>query len=429
MLYIWVMPEQVDDKTVFTLLEVSKSIQKTIADRYRSSYWVKAEMNKLNHYSHSGHCFPELVEKRDGKILAEMRSTLWKTDFQRINQRFIDVLGEPLSEGIRILFQAQIQFDPLYGMSLRILDIDPVYALGELEREKKESIAALQREGIFQANKRLMFPMVPKRIAIISVETSKGLSDFYQIIDKNPFGYRIETTLYPAVLQGERSIDAIVGQLKVIESHKERFDAVAIIRGGGGEVGLTSFNHYRLARAVALFPIPVLTGIGHSTNETVTEMVAHLNTITPTELADSLLQKFHAFSLQVEHTESVLISAARALFLKENDILQQYTAQIIWHAKSHMLQTRTQLGAQQLQLTRMVRQFLKNEKSNLGHLERIVAISDPVHVLRRGFSIVRYKGKSVRQVQQVEVDEEITIQLEDGFMYSKVVKKMKKDEQ
>src|SRR5690606_23022568 len=115
--------------------------------------------------------------------------------------------------------------------------------------------------------------------------------------------------------------------------HKERFDAVAIIRGGGGEVGLTSFNHYRLARAVALFPIPVLTGIGHSTNETVTEMVAHLNTITPTELADSLLQKFHAFSLQVEQTESVLISAARALFLKEIDLLQRYTAQISWRAK------------------------------------------------------------------------------------------------
>lgn len=422
------MPEQVDDKTVFTLLEVSKSIQKTIADRYRSSYWVKAEMNKLNHYSHSGHCFPELVEKRDGKILAEMRSTLWKTDFRRINQRFMDVLGEPLNEGIRILFQAQIQFDPLYGMSLRILDIDPVYALGELEREKKESIAALQREGIFQANKKLMFPMVPKRIAIISVQTSKGLSDFYQIIDKNPFGYRIETTLYPAILQGDRSIDAIVGQLKVIESHKEKFDAVAIIRGGGGEVGLTSFNHYRLARAVALFPIPVLTGIGHSTNETVTEMVAHLNAITPTELAESLLQKFHAFSLQVELLESGLISAARALFLQENDKLQQYTSHIIWHAKSHMIQTRAQLDTQQVQLTREIRQFLKNEKSNLGHLERIIAISDPVHLLRRGFSIVRYKGKSVRQVQQVEVDEEVTIQLEDGLMYSKVTKKIKKDE-
>ncbi|MGH2624976.1 MAG: exodeoxyribonuclease VII large subunit, partial [Sphingobacterium sp.] len=138
-----------DNKTVFTLSEVSKSIQKTIAERYKSLYWIKAEMNKLNHYTHSGHCYPELLEKKDGKVVAEMRSVLWKMDYQRINKQFLALIGEPLREGITMLFQAGISYDPLYGFSLKIVDIDPSYVLGELEKEKRESISKLKSEGLY----------------------------------------------------------------------------------------------------------------------------------------------------------------------------------------------------------------------------------------------------------------------------------------
>src|SRR5690606_17077939 len=125
-------------------------------------------------------------------------------------------------------------------------------------------------------------------------------SDFFKIITHNPWGYKIETTLYPALLQGDKSIPSIIRQLAVIADHLEKYDAVAIIRGGGGEVGLSSYNNYALSKAIAIFPIPVLTGIGHSTNETVSEMVAYKNAITPSELADFLIQKFHNFSVPVD---------------------------------------------------------------------------------------------------------------------------------
>src|SRR5690606_15405634 len=203
------MPEKLSDKTVFSLVEVARSIQKTISGRYKSAYWVKAEMNKLNHYSHSGHCYPELVEKRDGQVIAEMRSVLWKADYQRINAQFLSTTKEPLKNGITILFQATISYDPLYGLTLRMLDIDPVHALGELQREKLESIDRLKKEGIFAANQALSFPVVPKRLAIISVETSKGYADFLKILQHNPWGYRFEQTLFPALLQGDKAVGAI----------------------------------------------------------------------------------------------------------------------------------------------------------------------------------------------------------------------------
>src|SRR5688572_17701059 len=119
------MAEIINDKKVFSLLEVTLSIQKTLAERYTTAFWVKAEMNKLNLYSHSGHCYPELVEKKNGKVIAQIKANLWKTDYQRINDLFIDVLKEPLKDGIKILFCAAVSFDPSHGLSLRIVDIDP----------------------------------------------------------------------------------------------------------------------------------------------------------------------------------------------------------------------------------------------------------------------------------------------------------------
>src|SRR5699024_9699764 len=223
------MSETVDDKQVFSLLQVTRSVQRTIAQRYARTYWIKAEMNKLNHYTHSGHAYPDLVEKKDGKIVAEMRGTIWRSTYQRINKEFIKYLGEPLKDGISLVFEASITYHPMYGVGLNIVDIDVSFVLGELEKEKKESIAKLKKEGLFDKNKQLPFPLVPKRIAIISVETSKGLSDFYNIIRKNPWGYKLEYTLFPSLLQGDKSIASILNQLAAIRSQVESFDVLIII--------------------------------------------------------------------------------------------------------------------------------------------------------------------------------------------------------
>lgn len=440
------MPEILEDKTIFTLSEVSRSIQKTIAERYKSLYWIKAEMNKLNHYSHSGHCYPELLEKKDGKIIAEMRSILWKMDYQRINRQFIEILGEPLREGITMLFQAGISYDPLYGFSLKIVDIDPTFVLGELEKEKRASILKLKQEGLFDANRLVPFPMVPKRLAIISVETSKGLSDFYKIINGNPWGYRFSTTLFPALLQGDKSIPSIIRQLEVIAERMENFDAVAIIRGGGGDVGLTSYNNYFLAKAIAIFPLPVLTGIGHSTNETVSEMVAYKNAITPSELADFLIQKFHNFALPVDEATERIVRAARKLFEQEHQQLNELVNAINWNSKTQLLKNKTQLeqSAQQLlrgsklllkqersqleqmsqDMKRMSKVLLKNENNSLLQIERLIGMLNPIHVLKRGYSIVRLDGKAVHQLDQVEVGSTLSIQVEDGQIESTVTQKI-----
>ncbi|SJN42313.1 exodeoxyribonuclease VII large subunit [Sphingobacterium sp. JB170] len=417
------MPETIENKTIFSLLEVSRSVQKTIAERYKSLYWIKAEMNKLNLYNHSGHCYPELVEKKDGKIVAEMRSVLWKMDFQRINKQFKEVLNEPLRDGITILFQAALSYDPLFGFSLKIIDIDPTFVLGELEKEKRESIAKLQKEGIYDANKKRPFPQVPKRLALISVETSKGFSDFFQILKNNPWGYKFESTLYPALLQGDKSIPSIIKQLVVIAENIEKYDVVAIIRGGGGEVGLSSYNNYLLAKAIATFPIPVITGIGHSTNLTVSEMVAYKSAITPSELADFLIQKFHQFALPIEESQRRILLATRAYFAQEKQQLSGISQAITWSSKTALTHAENKLNTLSSGLTSYSRQTIKNTKVDLKNLERLLQMADPKQLLRRGFSITRVNGKAVTNIERISPGDQIETTLFQGTLHSQVIKK------
>ena len=419
------MPELIENKTIFSLLEVTKSIQKTISDRYKSLYWIKAEMNKLNHYKHSGHCYPELVEKKDGKIVAEIRSILWKSDFERINNSFIKLLNEPLRDGITILFQAGISYDPLHGLSLRIVDIDPTFVLGELEREKKESISKLHIEGLFDANKRLPFPIIPKRLAIISVETSKGLSDFYKIINNNPWGYKIQTTLYPALLQGDKSIPSIIKQLAVIANRLESYDAVAIIRGGGGEVGLSSYNNYNLAKAIAIFPIPVLTGIGHSTNETVSEMVAYKNAITPSELADFLIQKFHNFAITLDQLQKSLIDLSNSKFEDEKNKLLSFAQMLSWAGKNRLQNEKHDLSTLKQRLQLFSQHLLRSQHADLENINRLINMANPELLLKRGFSITRINGKSLQSIDEISEGDIIETTLLDGVIQSSIISKSK----
>lgn len=416
------MAEATTDKKIFSLLEVTRSIQKTLAARYQSAFWVKAEMNKLNFYSHSGHCYPELVEKKEGKVIALIRSNLWKTDYERVNAKFIRLMGEPLKDGIMILFLASIHFDPTHGLCLRIIDIDPSFSLGELEREKLESISRLREEGIFNLNKTKTLALLPQRIAVISVETSKGYSDYRKVIDNNPWGYQFLNILFPSLLQGDRSVESIIHQLNVIAKIHQHFDAVAIIRGGGGDVGLSSYNNYQLAKHIATFPIPVITGIGHSTNETVSEMISFYNAITPTELADFLIQKFHNFSAPVDRAREIILQRTRQLLQFEKNNLDSSIRHFQLATNTQVLRQYHRISQTLTTVKSNLKSFLTDQRHQLALTTQHIESRDPVNILRRGFSITTNSaGKPVTKISELALGDRMNTILADGTVTSEVL--------
>jgi exodeoxyribonuclease VII large subunit len=414
------MPGDANDKKIFTLLQVMQSIQQTLAGRYKSAYWIKAEMNKLNLYPHSGHCYPELVEKKDGKVIAQVRANLWRDDYVRINQSFQSVVKEPLKDGIKILFCANITFDPSYGLSLRIVDIDPGFSLGDLEQEKAQTIFKLRQDGIYGNNKLFRLPLLPKRIAIISVDTSKGYADFMKVIEGNEWRYGFSFKLFPALLQGEKAVDSLIAQLQLIKKNYQQFDVVAIIRGGGGDIGLSCYNDFRLSKEVALFPIPVITGIGHSTNETVVEMLAFENAITPTKLAEFLIQRFHNFSVPVNRAEEKIIRISRKM-LQEENLKFHNTIKYFRSVTSNLLtngHNKVQnLGNGLMQQSKFLFRSCLNE---LNNLERTVNNLSPENVLKRGYSITLLNGKAVKSFKEVKKGDSLETIIFDGKIQSSV---------
>lgn len=465
------MPEIQHERKIFSLLEVTQSIQRTLAERYQSVFWVKAEMNKLNHYPHSGHCYPDLVEKKEGKVIAQLHSTLWKDDFIRINHSFLKVVKSPLKDGITMLFCARIIFDPVHGLSLRIMDIDPVFSLGELEREKQDTIEKLKREGIFDLNRSLQLPLLPKRIAVISVETSKGYVDFQKVISNNSWGYGFVYILFPSVLQGERAVESMLHQLKRIKKVCVHFDVVAIIRGGGGEVGLSCFNHYELSKEIARFPIPVITGIGHATNETVAEMIAFKNAITPTDLANYLLERFHAFAEPVELARLTIISKSENVIRDEHERITNTARYFRLTTDNILIKSRHEIGRCSGALINQSKFTIYKEKENqrgmlldlrrrsnaftqeqhlhinqnalilkkditssfrrISHdiinLERSVDNMRPENVLKRGYSITLFNGKAVKGFTDVKPSDVLNTIVANGTIISQVKTVNEKD--
>lgn len=451
---------------IFTLRQVVSSIKKTIEERYQSEYWVKAEMHKLGK-TPRGHCYPELVQKEEGKIVAEIRGTIWQHHFDAINKRFMEVVKEPLKEDTTLLMKVRVNFHEVYGLSLQITDIDPNYSLGELQRERAETLRKLQKEGLIDANQKLEFPLLPKRVAVISAASSKGLSDFMKVIEQNEWGYKFATHLFPAYLQGDQAEHSIIQQLNRIAKAREHFDIVVIVRGGGGEVGMSCYNTYNLCRAIATFPLPVLTGIGHSTNLTVAEMISYRNAITPTELADFLIQAFHNFAIPLKDAvKSIRVRVKQQLEVSQLQLkthsrnfghvvkqaleretqllkLEQKELKHVFQSFSRrnqeqitrtrreisgasrllIEQNRNRILLQSAQLGGAIKKTLNDSRNQLEQMKQTVKLVDPIHVLQRGYSITTLNNKTISESNPVEEGDTIHTRTTNFTLVSKVLKK------
>lgn len=426
----------------FTLSEVTTRIKSVVQEIFKSEFWIKAEINKLGIQKHSGHAYPELVEKVNGKLVAEMRATLWRSDFERIDQDFRSKIKEPLREGITALIKVRITFHELYGLSLQILDIDSSFVLGELEKEKIQNIQWLKDQKLFDLNKYKSLPLVPNRLAVISIESSQGYSDFYNVLTRNTHKYHFFIKVFPATMQGDRAVESIEMALEQIEKQLDNFDAVAIIRGGGGDVGLTCYNHINLAKKVAEFPVPVISGIGHSTNLTVVEMVSHYSGITPTDLADFLLKKMEWFEREIEHLSQSMVGSAFGLLDAQKLSLSTSAGLLRANTRMNLNQQHTRLNRWVESLQKNIPRRISREKESLETLkinlktfwsrqrsqeiqklewmQKNLELLDPKRLLERGYSLTLHNGKPLKSAAQVKAGEEITTRLSEGMITSTV---------
>ena len=349
-----------------SLYELQQQVKSSLDDAFSLPVWVKAEISEIT-VNRSGHCYLELIETEQGtdSVIARCRATIWSYTFRMLKPYFETTTGQNFTQGLKVLLQAKVEYHEVFGFSLNIRDIDPVYTLGDMARQRREIIRKLQEDGVFEMNKELELPIVTQRIAIISSPTAAGLQDFMDQLHNNMHQFVFYTKLFPAVMQGSEAPRSIMNALDLIYNYEHMFDAVVIIRGGGAQIDLACFDNYELAFHVSQFPLPVITGIGHDKDDTVIDMVAHTRMKTPTAVAEFLISGALQFDQQLTELENHFIELVNDQLEENKNRLNDAADQLNQLVNQMIVAQRNRLEIAQIQLTNRTNAFLKKHQSEL----------------------------------------------------------------
>ena len=351
------------------LSELCALIGEALDDSLAPSYWVQAEISSLS--EKGGHLYLELVEDKKAK----MRATCWAGNKELLMAYFESETGQRLQAGISILVEAEIQWHAIYGLSLSIVGIDPSYTIGALARERQQTIKQLEADGLLDAQQLLPLPTLIRRIAVISSPSAAGYGDFQHQLENS--GYSFFTRLYGATMQGECAEKSIIAALEAIEEEADQWDAVAIIRGGGATTDLSCFDRYTLCAVCAQCSLPILSGIGHTRDVSVLDMVAHEALKTPTAVAEWLI---HRLDDQMGRLADLLVRLKRTA---DRQIL------------------------------------IRQHKVEL--LEQRLVACNPERIYNRGYSLLTKNGKVIRSVNDLQPGDTVTTHLADGNIKSTIL--------
>ena len=395
-----------------SLSRLQAQVKGVLAERFALPVWVAAEVSELK-VNYSGHCYLELVEKgeADGIPKAQARAVIWRSHYPRLAGYFEAETGQRLAAGMKILFKATVNYHELYGFSLQITDLDASYTLGDMARQRQQTIARLRQDGVWEMNRETEMPAVVQRIAVVSSRQAAGYQDFCKEIGKSPYDFRV--TLFDAFMQGAAAEDSIIAALGEIAEQCDRFDAVVLIRGGGSASDLNCFNAYRLCAHVAQFPLPVLTGIGHDKDTSVADMVAHTALKTPTAVAGWLVERMARVEGWLDTAALALHDAAATLSRSHLLRLERLQSDLKGLCEALSIRKRAELDT--------LASRLGDACERLSSLPRSRSKSrSPHHILRLGFSIVRAGERALASAKGVRPGDTVTIELADGTLRATV---------
>ena len=448
-----------------SLDELQTLIRQGIDKAHPLPYWVTAEISEKK-VNVSGHCYLELVEKGGANHVpkAKASAVIWRSQYAMIASYFRSTTGQELQAGMKVLVKVVVSYHALYGLSLQITDIDPAYTLGDMERQRLETIQKLKEDGVYDMNRELPLPCVMQRIAVVSSPRAAGYQDFMRELSAGT--YRFEVTLFEAFMQGNGAEDSIVEALSRAAERYEEFDVLVVIRGGGSQSVLGCFNSSRLCSYLAQFPLPVLTGIGHDKDQSVADLVAAVALKTPTAVAVSLKDRMEQFEGELDASYRWLSEATRSLLHSETERLERAMTALnrlsesgvrtalfrmeqyrdaLRHAVAATIErqgARVELSSTRLHhatrfvfsngllridhlremLVQRCRDFLNDRSKSLALLEERIAAHDPRRILELGFAIVRGKGRRVADSEALQVGDTIEVEMKNRKLEAVVEK-------
>lgn len=427
----------------YTLLEFNTRLSRTVAAASDlQNVWVTAETSDVR--TSGGHCYLELIQKdANGRPLAKIRATIWASVFSRIAGNFLSKTGERFRSDLKVMVCVTPVFHPVFGLSANIISINPAYTLGDAMQRRNEMIRRLTAEGIIHENRKLQWTAVPQRIAVISAQGAAGYGDFINQLYSNPLRLRFTTRLFPAALQGEYAAASIIKALEAVCADSEHWDCVVIIRGGGATTDLMCFDNYELAANIALYPIPVIIGIGHERDITLLDYVANMRVKTPTAAAEWLVQRGEAALGHLQEIASAIamsvterLSGCHRQLAYIQGLLPAAASNALMHARNRLVNARialsgvndrrlrpelVKLASYSDALSRAIDVSINRERQKIDAAGQLVKALSPQATLKRGYSITRSGGHAISSVGSISAGEVVETVLADGSILSKII--------
>ena len=399
-----------------TLFELNRLVREAIEDALPMEYWVEAELSECR--ESRGHCYMELIQKDEQTAtpIAKASAKCWANKWLTIRPYFERTTGQQLHAGMKVLLQVYPQFHEAYGFSWIVTDIDPTYTLGDMARKRQEIIQKLKAEGVFDLQKELQLPVFCQRIAVISSQTAAGYGDFCNQLADNPYGFKFETQLFPAIMQGEGVEQSIISALEQI--YDMPFDCVVIIRGGGATSDMSGFDTLALAENVANFPIPIITGIGHERDESILDMISHTRVKTPTAAAALLIDHLKGVLEAIEGAQSMIthyVQQKLSIANSQLSIISEAIPRLFSIVKTRQ---EAKIDALYTRLPMLIERRFTSERHRLQLMDEKLKALDPTLLLARGYSITMHNGRAVKDASQLPPGAEIETRLAKGTIHS-----------
>ena len=443
--------------------ELAWELKDALGMVFRNEVWIRGQIRDLSR-SNANHVYFNLVEPAPaGEVpKASLRVALFDSHRKNVNRVLGPSASGHMTDGVEVRIKASVEFWIRGGqLSLHMHDIDPNYTLEKLSADRDMLLAALLKENLLDRNKKLPMPVRPLRIGLVSSPNSAAYADFYSELERSGMGWQI--LFARTAVQGFGSELEIAAALAALAS--EGVDAIALVRGGGSRTDLAAFDSREVAYAIARCAVPVLTGIGHETDNLVVDMVAHASFKTPTACAVELVDRVERFRQTTQQLKWDICAAAAAGLDEERHRLAaagKQTAQAgiktVEKARGRLLtaagqiiqaserrlrssrfalerqrellreRTRFRLEVQRRELQTLASRTcskaagtLKTARQQLRSLKQRTQIHDPQRMMKRGWTTLSTEnGKLLRSIGDTEAGSSVSAQLLDGKIKCKV---------
>jgi exodeoxyribonuclease VII large subunit len=426
----------------FSVSELNNMIRDVLLSGFPRAVWVCGEVQSYDRNKGKAHAFFELVEKTKGTSDVKARTGLviWantRPKIEAVLKRAENAFE--LKDDIEVKFLCKVDFYPGFGqVRLIVEDIDPVYTLGKIAQDRQKLIAELSKAGVLEKNKKLVLAAVPLNIGLITAFDSAAYNDLLDELKQSGYGFKVH--LFKAVMQGKNCPASVCAGLKALNACED-MDAILITRGGGSIAELACFDSKEIALAVAASRYPVISGIGHEINTSITDLAAHTFEKTPTAAGQMFVGRIRDFLMGLDEHSRQLKDLALE-FVSGHKAYLKDTATDLQTELRHLMTTRREHHARAIErlkslplramsdargeisrsgdlLKKTIHLRLTTGMTKIGHYQKMVDLASPKNILKRGFSITRgTDGRVVRSMNDAVAGQTLQTELVDGQIKS-----------